>query len=161
MAKSRALCWSPCHCLYARLQNVVRAAAQCLLVLHLQLCQNGQLPWGECLKIGLGVLRRVSWQRCLWLCGRSLWRRWHHSGCWAGLLLHPVDGLQRGDMKRVGRWVGQWRCQWHDWRGKRLRGAVGANVGWVMIGLSCGVVGCANGCIWSGWGFPMRVKKLS
>ena len=39
--------------------------------------------------------------------------------------------------------------------------AAGAMVGCVMIGVSCGVVGCANCCIWSGWGFPMRVKKLS
>ena len=38
--------------------------------------------------------------------------------------------------------------------------AVGAIVGCVMIGLSCGVVGCANCCSWSGRGFPIRVKML-
>ena len=54
-------CRSPCSCLMARLQDIVCADAQCLLVLHLQLSQNGQLSWGERGKIGLGVLRRVSW----------------------------------------------------------------------------------------------------
>ena len=38
---------NPVLCLEAGLQDVVCAAAQCLLVLHLQLCQHGQLPWGE------------------------------------------------------------------------------------------------------------------
>ena len=51
------------------------------------------------------------------LCGRSL----HHSRCWAGLLLHPVDGLQRWDVKCGGCWVGQWGCQWQDWHVKLLR----------------------------------------
>ena len=87
-------------------------------------CISSCAKTASCLGVSVGKLAwvySVSWHRRWWLCSRRLRHCWHHSWCWAGLLLHPVDGLQRGYVKRAGCWVGQWRCHWHHWHGKRLR----------------------------------------
>ena len=80
-------------------------------------CISSCAKTASCLGVNVG---KLAWVYSA-LCGRSLRHCWHHSWCWAGLLLHPVDGLQRGYVKRGGCWVGQWRCHWHHWHGKRLR----------------------------------------
>ena len=118
MAQACALHRSTYPCWEAWLQNCVCAAAQRLLVLHLQLSQNGQLPWGEGREIGLSVLSWVPGHRCLCRCWVKLRHHWHHGWCWVGLLLNPLDGLQRWDVKGGGCWVGKRGGERQGWHGE-------------------------------------------